>query len=81
MNRKEEYLKLGYFMGPEIIEHVILVDKSEKLNYSVRSYKACSLPAIWLFSLSVSQYLAKGGNQEKYGDQETRIDRCNFKTD
>jgi hypothetical protein len=54
---------------------------SEKLNYNVRSYRACSLHAIWLLSLSVSQYIAKGGNQEKHIDQETEIDQCNFKTD
>jgi len=53
-------------MGPEITEHIILVDKSEKLNYSVRSYRACSLPVIWLLYLSVSQYIAKDGNQEKH---------------
>jgi len=49
VNRKEEYLKLEYLMGPEIIEHLILADKSEKLNYG-----ACSLPEIWLLSFSVS---------------------------
>jgi len=67
-------------MRPEIMEHVILVDKSEKLNYSVRSYMACPLPEIWLLSLSLSQYMAKSGNQDKHRDQETEIDRCNFKT-